>query len=124
MNMIKNAKKRIAVGAALTMATAGLVSVGLSTPASAVTCNKTVNASVSGGQASWATSCSGGNMRIAGWVKDTKADGKCAQVKALYSNGTQWSAKACPADTDNPSHIRYFDFNGPGSDVPVYLFTV
>lgn len=50
MNMIKNAKKRIAVGAALTMATAGLVSVGLSTPASAVTCNKTVNASVSGGR--------------------------------------------------------------------------
>ncbi|MFG2129206.1 hypothetical protein ACGFNV_15590 [Streptomyces sp. NPDC048751] len=57
-------------------------------------------------------------------MKDTRADGKCAQVKAMYSSGTQWSAKACPADPDNPSHIRYFDFNGPGSSVPVYLFTV
>jgi hypothetical protein len=111
--------RRAAVGAAALMATTGLaVIVGVS-PASAGTCGQTVNTSVSGGQASWSHSCSGGQIRVSGWVKDTKADGKCAQVKAQYSNGTQWSNKACPKD-----EVEYFDFSGPGSSVPVYLFTV
>ncbi|GGL12325.1 hypothetical protein Sme01_69550 [Sphaerisporangium melleum] len=83
-------------------------------------CGQVVNnVRVSGAQASWSHSCSNGNIRVSGWVKDTSADGKCAQVKAEYSNGTQWSAKACPKD-----QVKYFDFNGPGSSVPVYLFTV
>jgi hypothetical protein len=58
-------------------------------------------------------------VSINGWVKDTSSDGKCAQVKAVYPNGTQWSPKACPK-----GETQYFDFNGPGSSVPVYLFTV
>ena len=121
---MSNLRKKIAVGAAVAVSTAGLTTLALATPASAGTCGQTYNATVSGGQASWSLSCSGGRIRVAGWVKDTKADGKCAQVKAVYSDGTRWSAKACPADTDNPNHIRYYDFNGPGSSVPVYLFTV
>ena len=119
MNPIKNGKKKLAIGAAVTMAMAGLVTLGLVTPASAGSCGQTVNATVTGGQASWSHSCSGGQIRVSGWVKDTKADGKCAQVKAVYSTGTQWSNKACPSP-----EIEYFDFVGPGSSVPVYLFTV
>lgn len=119
MRMLEIGKKKIALGAALTMATAGLMTVGLGTPASAGSCGQVQNVTVSGGQASWSHSCSGGNIRVSGWVKDTRADGKCAQVKAEYSNGTQWSAKACPSGS-----VKYFDFSGPGNYVPVYLFTV
>jgi hypothetical protein len=108
-----------ATGAVLAVAAGAAGIVGLTAgSASAGTCGQTINASVSGGQAGWSLTCSGGNIRVAGWVKDTKADGKCAQVKAVYSNGTQWSPRACPSGT-----VKYYDFNGPGSSVPVYLFT-
>ncbi|MFM9448382.1 hypothetical protein [Streptomyces acidiscabies] len=116
---MKYAKNKLVAGAAATVTAAGLLTLGVGTPASAGSCGQVVNASVSGGQASWSHSCSGGNIRVFGWVKDTRSDGKCAQVKAQYSNGTQWSNKACPKD-----EVEYFDFVGPGSSVPVYLFTV
>ncbi|MFF4795474.1 hypothetical protein ACFY2M_38455 [Streptomyces sp. NPDC001276] len=110
--------KKRAIGALVAL-TAGLGTFTLATPAHAGSCGQVTDAKVSGGQASWAHACSGGYIRVSGWVKDTSADGKCAQVKAMYSNGTQYSAKACPSGT-----VKYFDFYGPGSSVPVYLFTV
>lgn len=120
MNVSERAKKKIAISAAVTMTAAGLVTFGLGSPASAGSCGEVKNnVRVSGGQASWSHSCSGGQIRVSGWVKDTSADGKCAQVKAEYSNGTQWSNKACPN-----GEVEYFDFVGPGNSVPVYLFTV
>lgn len=120
-----NLRKKIAVSAAVAVSTAGLATLALATPASAGTCGQVFNdVTVRGGQASWSLTCSGGNIRVSGWVKDTKADGKCAQVKAVYSTGTQWSAKACPTDPNSGTHIRYYDFSGPGNSVPVYLFTV
>ncbi|WP_090946795.1 hypothetical protein [Nonomuraea jiangxiensis] len=116
--------KRLAIAGALA---AGALVLAGAAPASAAfgdpiqtmgSCGQVVNdVKVSGGQASWSHSCSGGNIRVSGWVKDTKADGKCAQVKAEYSNGTQWSARACPTNDR-----KTFDFNGPGNSVPVYLF--
>jgi hypothetical protein len=105
-----NLKRKIAIGTAMAVSAAGLTTLVLATSASAGTCDQRVNTSVSGGQASWSHTCSNGQIRVAGWVKDTKADGKCAQVKAVYSNGTQWSNKACPS-----GEVQYFDFNGPGS---------
>lgn len=111
-------KKNLAVIAAVGL-TAGLGTVATAIPAYAGSCGQVQNVSVRGGQASWSHSCANGNIRVSGWVKDTKADGKCAQVKAEYSNGTQWSNRACPKD-----EVERFDFVGPGNYVPVRLITV
>ncbi|MFI6102288.1 hypothetical protein ACIA8G_42625 [Lentzea sp. NPDC051213] len=88
-------------------------------PAQAGTCGDVVNANVPGGQASWSHTCySDGTMRISGWVKDTRSDGKCAAVKAEYQSGTQQSGRACPE-----GNRKDFSFYGAGQNVPVYLFT-
>ena len=56
------------------------------------------NVTVDGGAASWNISCTNGtNARIEGFVEDTKADGKCAYVKAFANTGDARVplAKAC-----------------------------
>jgi hypothetical protein len=80
------------------------------------------NVSVTGGEAAWNISCANGtNARITGWVKDTKADGKCAYIKAFANNGLSRVplAKACP----NGTQVS-FDWTAPGAnDIAAYLFT-
>ena len=51
------------------------------------TCGQTFDVDVSGGAAGWTLSCSGGNIRAIGWVKDTDADGKAAEVYGTWQNG-------------------------------------
>jgi hypothetical protein len=83
------------------------------------------NPTVPGGEAHW-TKCinySGlwTSVTVDGWVKDTRADGKCAQVKAIFNDGTDtdYSPKACPA-----GHKQSFSWNHVGaSAASVYLFT-
>ncbi|QMW66604.1 hypothetical protein H4N58_01045 [Mumia sp. ZJ1417] len=79
------------------LATAGLVAaagvVGAS-PASADTCGNTRNVSVTGAQSHYTIWCSGGYANIDGWVKDTKADGKCAVVK-IQASGETFYSRAC-----------------------------
>jgi hypothetical protein len=59
------------------------------------------NVTVTGGQASWNLVCASGGITIGGWVKDTKADGKCAHIKAFAGNGDSRVplATACPKGT-------------------------
>ncbi len=79
-------------------------------------CGDTFNPSVTGGKASWTLSCSGNNITIAGWVEDTKADGKCARVTAYFSNSETTTWKACPAGTRTN-----FSATKPGSLIDAYL---
>lgn len=90
-------------------------------PASATalgSCGDVRNVSVTGGQASWNLYCSGGQITISGWVKDTEADGKCAYVKA-FGGGTQMlpHAKACPKGVRTN-----FNWTTSGSSIDAYLY--
>lgn len=62
-------------------------------------CGGSYSPRVGGGEAHWDLTCSGGEITITGWVKDTAADGKCARVTAHFSNGDVSAWKACPEGT-------------------------
>lgn len=83
-------------------------------------CGSTRNPDVPGAQAYWQVECSSGKVRITGWVKDTRPDGKCARVKATYpDNYTYYSPAACPAGESR-------SFSSPwrkGSSINAYLYT-
>ena len=89
-----------------------------STPAAAA-CDRPQDVYVTGAEAHW-TECHNGNRtRVDGWVKDTKADGKCARVRASFSNGeTLYSGKACPRN-----NVKEFHLDQPASDAQTYLYT-
>lgn len=114
-------KKRLKAG----LATAGLVAaagvVGAS-PSAADTCWNTRDVSIGGGQSHYTISCDTyGYVTVAGWLKDTKADGKCIQVKAIANDRTYYSNKACPK-----GEVEYFEWTKyvPSSQVYVYTFSV
>jgi len=72
---------------------------------------------VSGGEASWTLTCSGGNITMSGWVKDTSADGECARVKGVFNNNTVYqTAGACPKGTSVS-----FSWTAPGTIANGYL---
>jgi hypothetical protein len=88
------------------------------------TCGGVFNPVVRGGilrrvraKAHWTLACHGGQITMSGWVEDTLADGKCAQVKAVFSNGNVfYSSKACPKGTR-----KSFSWSGPGRVADGYL---
>ena len=108
--------------------------VGLSLPATAASVDDppmTINAScgsvfnVSVGKptnqatAHWELTCKDGKVKVAGWVKDTSADGQCAKVKAVFQGQvTEFSDAACPKNVK-----KNFSWSHPGSIADVYLFT-
>ena len=105
------------------LAVAGLVGGGAvvaAGPASADTCPKTRDVSISGGESHYTISCSGGNVYVSGWLKDTKADGKCVQVKAQIGSSTFYSNQACPS-----GEVEYFGtWSGGGNTAYVYTYTI
>src|SRR5690348_16157583 len=56
------------------------------------------NVEVEGGAAAWTVTCTGDTLFLDGWVRDTKADGKFAFVKAFIHGGRE-EARACPKGT-------------------------
>lgn len=54
------------------------------------TCGEKRQPSVNGGEAGWTIICGGGTVRVDGWVKDTKADGKGAEVYGSWGDGTNF----------------------------------
>jgi hypothetical protein len=73
---------------------------------------------VDGGEAYWRLTCSGNNVTITGWVKDTKADGKCAYVRAEGGGRTANPlAKACPK-----GKVTHFTWTVPGREINAYLY--
>jgi hypothetical protein len=65
---------------------------------------------ISGGESHYTISCSGGNVYVNGRVKDTRSDGKCAQVKVQIGDQFHYSSRACPSGT-----TKYFSFSGPAA---------
>jgi hypothetical protein len=72
-----------------------------------------------GAEAHWTVTCAGGRVRLNGRVDDTRADGRCAEVKGVFSDHVGY-ARNCPA-TSPPT---YFDWTGPGNTVYGYLYLV
>lgn len=54
------------------------------------TCGQKYNPSVRGGEAAWTLTCANGKIRAQGWVKDTKADGKVAEVYGTWADGSDF----------------------------------
>jgi hypothetical protein len=83
------------------------------------TCGQTFSPSTSGAKAYWEVQCSGGRVRISGWVEDTDADGQCAKVKAIWPNGnTYFSPAACPKGNRKSFTSQY----NSGNSVSAYLY--
>ncbi|MBP2476690.1 hypothetical protein JOF53_005562 [Crossiella equi] len=84
--------KKVVATTTMAAAALGTAIVG-ATPASAGVisiqgvCGDTKSPSVGGGAAGWTITCQGGVMRVIGWVKDTDADGKAAEVYGTWGNG-------------------------------------
>ncbi|MBD0420759.1 hypothetical protein H0H10_16670 [Streptomyces sp. TRM S81-3] len=74
---------------------AGGLAVGAAGPASAATCPSSASPVIDGAQASWSLRCSGGNVTVAGWLQDTRMDGKCAVVRINAGNGAYRTKSAC-----------------------------
>lgn len=112
--------RKAAAVAACVFAITGLGVVGGATAASASTtgvCGEIFNPSTSGGKAHWTLSCSNGRIYMDGYVTDTSSDGKCAQVKGVFSDATYFTPRVCPSGN------RYdFHWNGPGQLANGYLF--
>ncbi|MBL7493990.1 hypothetical protein I6A60_37025 [Frankia sp. AgB1.9] len=105
--------------AATCVATAGLVALVPTAASAATSCRPTQYISIHGGKAEVHECTSGGRVQVEGWVEDTNADGKCAQVYASYNNysGKDYSSKACP-DGDIDEFL--FPWRA-GTDAYIYL---
>jgi hypothetical protein len=67
--------------------------------------------------ARWQLTCRNGRIYMTGWVDDTLADGRCAYVRAQFSDHTDL-VKNCPHDTPR----KEFSLSGPGTIANGYLF--
>jgi hypothetical protein len=51
------------------------------------TCGQQFSPEVPGGAAGWTITCGGGTVRVQGWVRDTRADGRAAEVYGSWGDG-------------------------------------
>ncbi len=102
---------------ALTLAGSAILGLsGMATPAAAA-CDPPQDVYIRGAEAHWTECHNGGRTQVDGWVKDNKADGKCAEVYSMFSNGkTQRSNRACPK-----GEVERFHFDQPAGDAQTYL---
>ncbi len=83
-------------------------------------CKVQGDVTVRGGEARWTKCIGDGWTSVDGWVKDTRKDGKCAQVYARFANGAgPKSNLACPS-----GEVEGFSWKEPGIGASVYLRTV
>jgi hypothetical protein len=81
------------------------------------TCGQTFNPSVGGGAAGWTLTCAGGKIRAQGWVKDTDADGKAAEVYGTWGDGASFGTVRAGGEGTTVK----FDKSHAGSTVYLYL---
>ncbi|MEU6132119.1 hypothetical protein ABZ805_23330 [Saccharopolyspora sp. NPDC047091] len=98
-----NKTKRLLVAGAMMAGFAGtLTAPAVAAPAVAgdasiaAQCGKTYRISQPFGQSTFKVTCKSGTLTIRGYVKDTKADGKCVWVVGQVGNKSFRSGKACP----------------------------
>ncbi len=81
-------------------------------------CGETKAPSVGGGAAGWTITCGGGNVRVQGWVKDTDADGKAAEVYGTWgSDGASFGTVRAGGEGTR----KNFDKSHRGTTVYLYL---
>ncbi|MFE6384532.1 hypothetical protein [Streptomyces roseolus] len=71
----------------------------VASPTNAATCPTTRSPRIDGGEAHWKLSCRNGDLRIASWVDDTRADAKCTVVRIDSHVGSLRKIKACGSGT-------------------------
>ncbi|XVS62109.1 hypothetical protein ACQPYE_28085 [Actinosynnema sp. CA-299493] len=81
------------------------------------TCGQSFNPTVGGGAAAWRLTCASGRIRAQGWVSDTDADGKRAEVFGTWGNGDSFGIVKAAGDGNTTS----FDKSHAGSTVYLYL---
>jgi hypothetical protein len=111
--------RRIAAGIAAAAAIGGLATTAVSTPASADVCGATRDVYISGAESHYTITCSDGFAYVNGRVKDTRADGHCAQVKAQIGPTFFFSSNACPSGT-----VVYFSWRERASSASVWTYLV
>ncbi|MER8161868.1 hypothetical protein [Streptomyces sp. NPDC094472] len=74
---------------------AGGLAIGVAGPASAATCPSSASPVIDGASASWTLRCSGGGVKVSGWLQDTRMDSKCAVVRINAGNGAYRTKSAC-----------------------------
>ncbi|MEU3171411.1 MULTISPECIES: hypothetical protein [unclassified Streptomyces] len=94
-----------------TVVLAGGLAVGAAGPASAATCPSSASPVISGAKAGWTLSCSGGGVKVYGWLEDTRMDGKCAVVRINAGNGAHRTKSACGSGAR-----KQFSFTFAGTD--------
>lgn len=113
--------KRV-LGAAGTLALTSLGVLAIASPASADQCQNTRNVYIPGGESHYTISCDNyGHVIVDGWLKDTKADGKCVQVKAQLYGEYFYSPRACPKGDVKTFHFRS---NVPTTYADVWTYTI
>jgi hypothetical protein len=81
------------------------------------TCGQTYSPTVPGGAAGWTLSCANGKIRVQGWVKDTRADGKGAEVYGTWGNGSNFGTVRAAGE----GTIKRFNKVHSGSSVTLRL---
>jgi hypothetical protein len=80
-------------------------------------CGQTFNPSVGGGAAAWTITCTGGKVSVNGWVKDTDADGKAAEVYGTWEDGSNFGTVRAGGEGTK----KEFNKSHSGSHVYLYL---
>jgi hypothetical protein len=81
------------------------------------TCGDKKNPSVGGGEAAWTLTCAGGKISVQGWVKDTDADGKAAEVYGTWGDGASFGVVRAGGEGKRVN----IDKSHAGSTVYLYL---
>ncbi len=120
-----NKGRKVALAATMTALTLGGALIGTG-PAAASndgvviiqgTCGDNFNPTVGGGAAAWRLTCASGQIRAQGWVSDTAADGKRAEVFGTWGNGDSFGIVTAAGNGNTTS----FDRSHAGSNVYLYL---
>ncbi|MBT2539663.1 hypothetical protein J7E99_02800 [Streptomyces sp. ISL-44] len=102
--------KAMASAAVSCVLAAGLV-VAAGTPASADRCPSSRSPKIDGAQAQWTLACDMGDVKVYGWVDDTRRDGKCAVVRIRPAAGETREFQACGSGTRETFSVTYDDQN-------------
>ncbi|MBE8517624.1 hypothetical protein ILP97_08925 [Amycolatopsis sp. H6(2020)] len=80
-------------------------------------CGDRFSPSVGGGSAAWTITCTDGKVSVNGWVKDTDADGKAAEVYGTWEDGSNFGTVRAGGEGTK----KEFNKSHRGSHVYLYL---
>jgi hypothetical protein len=120
---MKLSKKLAGVVAGAALISAGYVVTA--PPASAAPCPGAHDVFISGGESHYSLTClSNGRVRVSGNYTDTRADGRCVQVRIDFGNRSVTTARACPSGQTREFSETGTRINGTSNAAEVRTFTV